>query len=162
MKVLWIWIRAFILTFVSGLYIVNSPYGELGFGFPSNWLIASRSIGVQASWSFNFLWSWFIVDLAIYALLVTAATWIYEKKLKLVSNRNIYRISFLLFNVILVICCLVFIIWMLLLNFGVVNPSSIGYNIYFGIWTWLRFLLGFMAVIVTWFLIKYFKRVSTP
>jgi len=162
MKVLKNWIAAFILTLVSGLYIANSLYGELRFGFPSHWLIASRSTGFEASWSFTFLWSWFIVDLAIYALLVTAATWIYEKKLKLVSNRNIYRISFLLFNVILVICCLVFIIWMVLLDFGVVIPSSIGYDIYLGIWTWLRFLLGFMAVIVTWFLIKYFKRVPTP
>jgi hypothetical protein len=161
MKVLWIWIRAFILTLVSGLYTVHSWYGELRFGFPANWLMASRSIGFEASWSFNFLWIWFIVDLAIYALLVTAAMWIYEK-LKLVSNRNIYRISFLLFNVILVICCLVFIIWMLLLDFEVVIPSSIGYDIYSGIWTWLRFLIGFMTVIVTWFLIKYFKRVPTP
>jgi len=162
MKVLKNWIAAFILTLVSGLYIVHSGYGELRFGFPSHWLIASRSALPVASWSFTFLWSWFIVDLAIYALLVTAATWIYEKKLKLVSNRNIYRISFLLFNVILVICCLVFIIWMLLLDFGAVNLSSIGYDVYSGIWTWLRFLLGFMAVIVAWFLIKYFKRVPTP
>jgi len=161
MKVLWIWIRAFILTLVSGLYIVKSLYGELRFGFPSHWLIANRSALPEASWSFTFLWSWFIFDLAIYVLLVTAAMWIYEK-LKLVSNRNIYRISFLLFNGILVICCLVFIIWMVLLDFGVVNPSSIGYDIYLGIWSWLRFLLGFMAVIVTWFLIKYFKRVPTP
>lgn len=162
MKVLKDWIAAFILTLVSGLYIVNSLYGELRFGFPFHWLIANRSALPEASWSFNFLWSWFIADFAIYVLLVTTAMWIYEKKLKLVSNRNIYRITFLLLNVILVICCLVFIIWMLLLDFGVVIPSSIGYDIYLGIWTWLRFLLGFMAVIVSWFLIKYFKRVPTP
>lgn len=164
MKILKIWITAFFLTLVSALFIVKPlmfSAKELHFGFPFHWLIANRSVLSEAPWSFTFLWNWFIVDLAIYVLLVTTATVIYEKKLKLVSNRNIYRISFLLFNVILVICCLAFIIWMLLLDFEIVISSSIGYDIYLGIWSWLRFLLGFMAVILTWFLIKYFKRAST-
>jgi len=162
MKVLKNWIAAVILTLVSGLYIVISS-GEFRFGFPFHWLTA-RIIGVEASWSFNFLWSWFIVDLAIYALLVTAATWIYEKKLKLVSNRNIYRISFLLLYVILVICCWVFIILLSSTDFGLLRPgrSLTELEIYFGIRSWLRFLLGLVTIILTWFLIKYFKRVPTP
>jgi hypothetical protein len=159
MKLLKTWVAAFILTIVSGLYITQ--YGELRFGFPFQWLIANRSVFSQAPWIFTFLWNWFIIDLAIYVLLVMAVMWIYEK-LEFVSNRNIYRISFLMSKVILVICCWIFIIWMLLLDFEAVNPLSIGYDIYFGIWTWLRFLLGFMAVIVTWFLIKHFRRASTP
>lgn len=159
MKVLKNWIAGFILTIVSGLYITQ--YGELHFGFPFHWLIANGSVLPEVPWIFTFLWNWFIVDFAIYVLLVMTVMWIYEK-LKLVSNRNIYRISFLMSKVILVICCWIFIIWMLLLDFGVVNPLSIGYDIYLGIWTWLRFLLGFMAAIVTWFLIKHFKRASTP
>jgi len=164
MKILKIWIAAFFLTLVSGLFIVTPLTfdAERRFGFPDHWLIANRSIFPEAPWRFTFLWRGFIVDLAIYVLLVTTATVIYEKKLKFVSNRNIYRISFLLFYAVLVSCCFVFTIWMLLLDFGIVNPSSIGYDIYLGIWTWLRFLLGFMAVIMTWFLIKYFKRASTP
>jgi len=164
MKVLRIWIAAFILTLVSGLYIVRPlTLGtiELQLGFPFQWLIANRS-SLLTAWGFTFLWSWFLVDLAIYILLITAAVVIYEKKLKLVSERNIYRISFLLPNVILVICCLVFVIWISLLDFGIVILSSIGYDVYFGVWTWLRFLLGLMAIIVTWFLIKHFKRATTP
>ena len=165
MKVLRIWIAAFFLTLVSGLYILRPltlGTTELRLGFPFHWLVANRIAVLEASWNFTFLWSWFIIDLAIYVLLITTAVVIYEKKLKLVSERNIYRISFLLFNVILVMCCLGFIIWMLLLDFRLINIPEIGYDTYSGIWTWLRFLLGFMAVIVTWFLIKYFKRVSTP
>ncbi len=165
MKVLRIWIAAFFLTLVSGLYIVKPlMFGavELRLGFPAQWLIASRSVLFEVPWRFTFLWNWFIVDLAIYILVVTTATAIYEKKLKLISNRNIYRISFLVLNITLVICCWAFIIWMLLLDFELLNISRIGSDIYFGTWIWLRFLLGFMAVIVTWFLIKYFKRTSTP
>ena len=161
MKVLKDWITAFILTIVSGLYIVNSLYGELHFGFPFQWLIANRSILPEAPWIFTFLWNWFIADLAIYALLVMTVMWIYEK-LKVVSNRDIYAISFLMSKAILAICCWILIIWMLSLDFGIINPLSIGYDIYLGIWTWLRFLLGFMTAIVTWFLIKHFKRASTP
>jgi len=164
MKVRRIWISAFFLTLASGLYIVKPLILgaiELHLGFPAQWLMASRSVLPGTPWRFNFLWKWFIVDLAIYILLITTAIWIYEKKLKPVNTHNIYRLSFLLLNIILVICCLVFIIWMLLLDFGLLNSSKIGYNIYLGIWTWLRFLLGFMATILTWFLIRYFKRTST-
>ena len=161
MKVLKDWIAAFILTLVSGLHIVNSLYGELRFGFPFQWLIANGTISPEVPWIFTFLWSWFIADLAIYALLVMTVMWIYEK-LKVVSNRDIYAISFLMSKAILAICCWILIIWMLSLDFGIINPLSIGYDIYLGIRTWLRFLLGFMTAIVTWFLIKHFKRASTP
>jgi len=162
MKVLKDWIAAFIFTLVSGLYIVI-PSGEFRFGFPFHWLTA-RIIGGEASWSVSFLWSWFIVDLAIYMLLITAATWIYEKKLKLVSNHNFYRNSFLLLYMILVICCWVFIIWLSSLDFGLLMPwrSFTEYEIASGIKNWLRFLLGIVTIIMTWFLIKYLKRAPTP
>jgi len=165
MKVLRIWIAAFLLTLASGLFIIVKPLmsgAEFRFGFPTQWLIASRSVLSEAPWRFTFLWNWFIVDLAIYILVVTAATVIYEKKLKLISNRNIYRISFSLFYTILAICCWAFIIWISLLDFGIIIPSRIGYDIYFGMWSWLRFLFGLVTIILTWFLIKYFKRTSTP
>jgi hypothetical protein len=166
MKILKIWIAAFFLTLVSGLFIVTPLTfdAELRFGFPDHWLIANRSIFPEAPWRFTFLWIGFIVDLAIYVLLVTTATVIYEKKLKFVSNRNIYRISFLLFYAVLVSCCWAFIIWLSSLDFGLLMPwrSPTEYEIASGIKSWLRFLLGFMAVIMTWFLIKYFKRASTP
>jgi len=161
MKILKIWIAAFLLTLASGLFIVRQLIfgAEFRFGFPAQWLIASRSAWPEAPWRFTFLWNWFIVDLAIYILLVTTATVIYEKKLKLVSKHNIYRISFLLFYAVLVSCCWAFIIWRSLLDFGF---PGITYEIYSGIWSWLRFLLAIVTIILTWFLIKYFKRASTP
>lgn len=167
MKVLWIWIAAFILTFVSGLYILRTlTFGtlELRLGFPFYWLVANRMTLPEASWNFTFLWSWFIVDFAIYVLVITTAAIIYEKKLILVSNRDIYRISFLLLNVILVICSWVFIIWISSIDFLLLIPqrSLAEYNINLGIGTWLRFLLGIVTIISTWFLIKHFKRTSTP
>ena len=165
MKVLRIWIAAFLLTLTSGLFIIVKPLtfgAEFRFGFPFHWLIASRNVFPEIPWSFTFLWNWIIVDFAIYILLFTAATVIYEKKLKLISNRNIYRISFLLLYAILAICCWAFIIWISLLDFGIVIPSRIGYDVYFGMWSWLRFLFGLVTIILTWFLIKYFKRTSTP
>jgi len=164
MKILKIWIAAFFLTLVSALFIIVKQLtfnAEFRFGFPFHWLMANRSILSEAPWSFTFLWNWFIVDLAIYVLLVTTATVIYEKKLKLVSTRNIYRIFFSLLYAILVILCWAFIIWISLFYFGFVSPLSTGYDVFHGIWTWLRFLIAIVTIILTWFLIKYFKRAST-
>jgi len=161
MKILKIWIAAFILTLVSGLFIIVRQIGfsaEFRFGFPFHWLIANRNYLPETLWSFTFLWNWFIVDLAIYVLLVTIATVIYEKKLKFVSNRNIYKIFFSLLYAVLVSCCWAFIIWISQFYFGFVSPSS---DVFHGIWTWLRFLIAIVTIILTWFLIKYFKRAST-
>jgi len=165
MKALRIWIVAFCLTLISGLFIIRKSLmfgSQFSFGFPSHWLTVTRSALSETPWHFNFLWNWFIIDLAIYVLLLTAIKVIYEKKLKPVSTRNIHRISFLLSNIALAICCWVFIIWMLLLDLGWANISKIGYDVYFGIWSWLRFLLGFTVALVTWFLIKNFKQTATP
>ncbi len=64
-------------TVLSGLYVVN-PYTTnaevVYFGFPFPWLTAWRSAWKeQMSWVYGFLWSRFIVDSAVYGLLVASA-----------------------------------------------------------------------------------------
>ena len=69
------------LTVLSGLYIVKPFFidGEIiYFGFPFPWLTAWRSAWKgQTSWVYGFLWSRFIVDSAVYGLLVAAALGMY-------------------------------------------------------------------------------------
>jgi len=68
-------------TVLSGLYVVK-PYitdaEVIYFGFPFPWLTAWRSAWKeQTSWVYGFLWSRFIVDSAVYGLLVAAALGMY-------------------------------------------------------------------------------------
>jgi len=164
MKVSTILVVTFIFTLLSGLYIVKPLVIDatvLKFGFPFHWLIATRGeFGLPyGPWYFTFVWNWFIVDFAIYGLLVTIGMGIYEKTLKRVSKPKAYRIFFWSSYVMLIICCWVMILWILLWDFLLLKMR---FDTFLGIWRWLCFLLGVVTVIFTWFLIKYLKQVSTP
>jgi len=163
MKVSTILVVTFILTLLSGLYIVRNLRMEDAegrqFGFPFHWLTAIRSAwSLNTPWHFTFLWNWFIVDFAIYGIVATIALGIYEKTFKRVSKPKIYRTFFLTSSVIFIFFC-----WALALSFFLLDLRFIVmYDTAYEIWSGLRFLLGIATIIFTWFLIKYFKQVSTP
>jgi len=165
MKLSAILVVTFIFTLLSGLYIVyprNIMDAEKRqFGFPFSWLTAIRSTwSLNMPWHFDFLWNWFIADFAMYGIVATIAMGIYEKTLKRVSKPNAYRIFFLSSSVILVVCCWVIILWVLLCDFRWISILEIDTAL--GIWSGLRFLLGVIAIIFAWFLIKYLKQGATP
>jgi len=161
MKVLAILVVTFVLTLLSGLYIVRPlilDAEERQFGFPFQWLIALRSTwSLNMPWHFTFLWNWFIVDFAIYGLPVTMALGIYEKMFKRVSKPNIYRTFFLTSSAILIIFCWALALSFLLFDLRFIVMYDTAYE-----WSGLRFLLGIATIIFAWFLIKYFKQISTP
>lgn len=168
MKVLRILVIAFILTLISGLYVVRPLVLDaiiVYLGFPFHWLIAHRGyFGYPPGpLKFDVSWGWFIVDFAIYGLLAATAMGIYEKTLKHVSKPKIYRFLSELSYVYLVICCWAIIFWTL---FRETMPLFVNLiwlrDIYSSVEGWLRFLLGVMTIIFTWFLIKHFKQASTP
>ncbi len=68
-------------TVLSGLYVANLPMTDsevVYFGFPFPWLRAWRSAWKgQTSWVYGFQWSRFIVDSAVYGLLVAATLGMY-------------------------------------------------------------------------------------
>jgi hypothetical protein len=163
-------IIAFILTFVSGLYIFSPLVIDatiIHFGFPLPWLEAQRGeFGRPFSpWRLTFQGLWFIVDFVIYGLITTIALSIYEKKLEHISKPKIYRIFFWLSSIVLVLCCWIFIFWNSIYSlpflFDIYFLRQLDYN-YLRVESFLRFLLGVMTIIFTWFLIKYLKQVSTP
>jgi len=164
MKVENILVIAFILTLLSGLYRVNRPFIRdaviVDFGFPFHWLEAGRSTWYESPLRFVVLWKWFIVDFAIYGLLVATAMCIYEKTLKQVGKPKIYRSLFWLSSVALVVCCWIFISWTSILPAvslfrDLLQPGSYNYS---RVESFLRFLLGVMTIVFTWFLIKHFKE----
>jgi hypothetical protein len=159
-------IMAFVLSVVSGLYIfqpwmLDAEY--VYFGFPFQWLEAGRSRWgwPPGPWHFTFLWPGFIIDFLIYRAIVTIAMLIYERKLEHISKPELCRKFLWLSAVLLVVVCWAVILW---------DRSSIPFlsflwnfmgNYYIGR-SFLRFLLGLVTIIFTWFLIKYLKQVSTP
>ncbi|MGD8506422.1 MAG: hypothetical protein PVF15_07140 [Candidatus Bathyarchaeota archaeon] len=79
-------IGGFLLTLISGLYIVNLPLTDseaIYFGFPFSWLKAGRktlfSPPPPPPWIYHFLRNRFIVDFAIYTMLVASALTVYFK-----------------------------------------------------------------------------------
>ncbi|MGD8544057.1 MAG: hypothetical protein PVG48_02950 [Candidatus Bathyarchaeota archaeon] len=158
-------IIAFVLSIVSGLYISNLGVIDatiIHFGFPLPWLEAGRSeFGVPyGPWRFTLLGTFFI-DFLIYGAIVIIAMRIYEKLLEHISKPELYRKFLWLSAVLLVVVCWAVILW---------DRSSIPFLSF--LWnfmgnydigkSFLRFLLGLMTIIFTWFLIKYIKQVSTP
>jgi hypothetical protein len=165
MKILNILIIAFVLTLVSGLYISYSRRSldaqTVYLGFPFHWLDISRSTWFpNAPWHSTFRGDSFFADFLIYGAIVTIAMLIYERKLEHISKPELCRKFLWLSAVLLVVVCWAVILWessIPLLSFlwNIMGYYDIGKS-------FLRFLLGLMTIIFTWFLIKYLKQVSTP
>jgi hypothetical protein len=159
-------IIAFILTLLSGLYsvsplVVDAEY--VCFGLPFQWLEASRSTWSRppSPWKFNLLEHWFIMDFAIYGYLAAVFVGIYEKSVEKVGKPKIYKIFFWMSYVALVACCFALIIW----TFGLSGAffrefilSQFGWDYFFRVESFLRFLLAVTTIIFSWFLIKYLKQ----
>ena len=166
MKIPNIVIITLILTLVSGLYIFQPNMvggAEIRFGFPLPWFNARRSMfGMPfGPWHYTFLELLFFIDFLIYGAIVTIAMLIYERKLEHISKPELCRKFLWLSAVLLVVVCWAVILWdrisipFLSFLWNVTGYYDIGKSL-------LRFLLGLMTIIFTWFLIKYLKQVSTP
>lgn len=172
MKISAILVLTFILTLLSGLYIERPSESytilrlnivqvvEWRLGFPLQWLIARSTWQLNTPWHFTFLWNWFIADFAIYAIIVTIAMVIYERTLKHESKPNIYRIYLWSSSAILVICCWAMISWTLVYPFWWIRIFEIETAL--RVLSGLRFLLGVVTIIFTWFLVKHFRQASSP
>ena len=157
---------AFLFTLVSGFYIEIPLILDaeiIRLGFPLHWLTAGRSTlwGIK-TWQFFFLWYWFIVDLAIYGLLIAIAVVIYEKKLKDVSKLNIYRVIFRSSSLVLLICFYILVFQVLYYRQARFDFLDIAYwrflLYHIAEYNLLFYLIGETTVIFTWSFIKYRKQ----
>jgi len=160
---------AFLFTLVSGFYIEIPRIGNaeiIHLGFPLHWQTVWRSFWLSGfGWHFTFLWHWFIVDLAIYGLLITLAVVIYEKKLKDVSKLNIYRILFRSSSLVLLICFYILVFQAMFLlyyrqaQFDFSDIDHWRFLLYhIAEYNLLFYLIGETTVIFTWSFIKYRKQ----